>query len=120
MIKYFDAMSAGNVDEVRTLFTPEAMPSETTLSAFNKLFGMGMIKYEDIKLKTLNQTSTDAKVQIVDVTIRVTAGDQTVTQKLSKIYSSTNITIKLKKVNGVWLIDQKGWPGNFSIPSSPG
>jgi hypothetical protein len=120
VVQYFDALSSGDTAMVKTLFTPETVPDDATLQMLSQLFGAGMIKYENVKCKTLSETATDAEVQLEDVTIIVSMGGQSVKQKLSDTGMVTG-TIKLKNVNGAWLINQKGnFPGGMDIPALPG
>ncbi len=119
IVQYFDALSAGDVDTIKSLFTPEAVPDDATLQMLSQLFGGGMIKYEDVKCKTLSETATDAEVELEDVTIIVSMGGESVKQKLSDSGMAFG-TIKLKNVNGAWLINQKGnFPGGVDLPAFP-
>lgn len=119
VLKYFEAISAGDANTIKTLFTPEAMPDQATLDVVSKYLGAGALKYEDIKLKTLSQTATDAQVQLLDFTVTVNSGGQHVSQKMSSLGTTAKMVIGLKNVNGAWLINQRGqMPSNFTVPGS--
>ncbi len=121
VLKYFDALSTGDITLLKTLFTPEAAPDQPTLDIISKYTGTGAIKYEDVKLKTLEQNATEATVQLVDFTVKVKSGDQVASQKMSSLMSTAKLVVKLKCVNGAWLLNQKGeLPSNFTAPGTGG
>ena len=116
---YFDALSAGDTQGIKAAFTTENAPDQAVLEIMEQLLGQGSIKYEDVKLETLSETGTDAEVKLVDFTVVVSMGGQTVRQKMSDLGMPAG-TIKMKNVNGVWLINQKGDVSGMEIPSMPG
>ena len=121
VLKYFDALSTGDITMLKTLFTPEAAPDQASLDMFAKYLATVAVKYEDVKLKTLEQNTTDATVQLVDFTIKVKSGDQVATQKMSSLMSTAKLVVHLKCINGAWVFDQKGeLPSNFTAPGTGG
>lgn len=121
VLKYFDAISAGDVEALKSMYSPETMPPQASLDMIGQLFGTGMIKYEDIKLKTIKETATDAEVQLLDARITVTVGGQKTSSNVSDGLDPGQAIFKLKMVNGYWLIYQDGQsPVDLDIPAFPG
>jgi hypothetical protein len=107
VLKYFESLGRGDINAFVSCFTQQAAPDQAALAAIDKALSTGKFKYEDIKLKTLNQTATDAEVQIKDFTVNASAGGQTVKMKMSKLMSGSQIKLKLVNSNGAWLINSK-------------
>jgi flagellar basal body-associated protein FliL len=107
VMKYFQSLSDGDMNAFTACFTQQAAPDEKTIGALQKNLSSGTFKYENIKLKTLNQTASDAEVQIRDFTVNASANGQTVKMKMSEIMSGSLIKLKLVNTNGTWLIDTK-------------
>ena len=121
LLKYFDAISAGDVEALKSMYSPESMPAQASLDMIAQLFGTGMIKYEDIKLKTIKETAMDAEVQLLDARITVTVGGQKTSNKVSDYADPKQAVFKLKLVNGYWLIYQDGKsPVDINIPAFSG
>jgi flagellar basal body-associated protein FliL len=108
ILKYFESVAAGDMNAVASCFTAEAQPDQAVVDTLQKARSAGTFTYEDIKLKTLSETATDAEVQIKDFTVKASGGGQTVKMKMSEILSgSMMITYKLVNSNGTWLINTK-------------
>jgi len=121
VLKYFEALSTGDTTTLKSLFTPEAAPDQASLDILSKYLATVAVKYEDIKLKTLEKSATDATVQLLDLTAKVKSGDQVASQKMSSLMSTAKLVVHLKYVNGAWLFDQKSeLPGNLTTPGTGG
>ncbi len=121
VLKYFDAISAGDVGALKSMYTPETVPPQASLDMIGQLFGTGMIKYEDIKLKTIKETATDAEVQLLDARVTVSVGGQKTSTNVSDSVDPGKAVFKLKMVNGYWLMYQDGQsPVDLEIPAFPG
>ena len=121
VLKYFEALSTGDTTTLKSLFTPEAAPDQASLDTLAKYLATVAVKYEDVKLKTLEQNPTDATVQLVDFTVKVKSGDQVASQKMSSLMSTAKLVVHLKCVNGTWVFDQKSaLPSNLTTPGTTG
>lgn len=103
--RYFEILPGGDTAAIKALFAPDAQPSDTNLGALKMAGSMGAgIEYENPRMKTLREGSTEATVQLVDLTIAVSMAGRSVKQNLSMFAGGAKVVIPLKKVNGRWLL----------------
>lgn len=122
VMKYFDAISSGDVATLKTVFASGSQMDEARLKMMGTMFAGGIIKYQDVKLNTLSESATDATVQLDDAIISISLGGQSIKQKISSMYAKGSITFALKNQNGRWVMLNTGnlTPGMPSVPDMPG
>jgi len=112
--KYFEILPSGDVAAIKALFTPDAQPSDANLQLLSKMNSYGAkVEYTDPKLKTISQNATEAQVQLVDITVAVSMGGQSVRKNISDYMGGKEMLINLKNINGQWLMNAQ----NSSLPS---
>ena len=114
VVKYFQVLPSGDLNAIKALFAPDSQPSDTYLQMLSKANSYGAkIEYLNPQVKTVSQNATDAQVQLLDVTISVSMGGQSVQRKLSQFSGGKEMLVNLKNVNGQWLMEA----ANSSLPS---
>lgn len=117
---YFEALSSGDTSAVPAMFTTENRPSEMELRIVAAMFGNGALKIKEVKTGVVSQTTTDAEVEVTDMTMSMAGRDI----KMSEMGARSAFKCKLKKVGGKWLIDQGGTmplaptPGQMQNPTT--
>lgn len=105
VIKLFETLPSGNAEAIKGLYAPDSQPTAAQLSALSAQMATAPgAKIGGVKVKTLTQTPTDATVQILDYTVTVTAGGQSIKMNMSSVLSGVKFVMQVKKVNGEWLL----------------
>lgn len=120
--QYLIAEASGDVNTVKSLFTAVNTPTDAQLNAIASAASLADYEYIDIKLKTLEESATRAKVEILDYTFSASAGSQEIKFKLSDLKpSEMKVSLDLAKVDGKWLIDEKikSNPTNLQVQPNP-
>lgn len=126
VLNYFKALQSGDTAAIKSLYAPGAQPDDLALQLATTMYSSGILKLSDFKLKTLNQTATDATVQVEDATVSVGIAGQSIKQPLSSFNGNRVMAFKLRDVNGKWFIVSDASmnlvpsiPGAPTAPSNP-
>jgi ketosteroid isomerase-like protein len=115
--KYFEALSTGDVAALKSLYTPEAVPPDASLAIIEQLYASGTIKYENLKLETVDETASDAQVRVLDGDLVVTLAGQDQRVKLSEMMAAGVISFKLRQADGNWYVYEGGEMPSINLPS---
>lgn len=131
--KYLNAAIKGDSDTVASLHAPDTQPAASDLaniSFYKGLDGIAKMNYSDVQVKEVKSTSNEMEVEFVDVKMTIEASGIKESMTLKELKEIPGFvageTIKLKKVDGKWLIGQSGIvdpfamqiDSSFTVPSS--
>jgi len=101
---YFDAISSGNVENVKSCFVPESQPNDAKLASTLSVISRSNVKMEP-KTKLVSENKSEARVKIVDIKLSASAGGREFSFELSKFGNLLeNAIVHLRKQGGRWLI----------------
>lgn len=113
VVKYYEALSSGDMQTLYSLMTPESRPTGLNEQMLNALYGKGSIKFTDLKTSLVSENGSEAQVKITDAQVEV-MGQKV---KLSQLGSLGGTAMTLKMVNGQWLVVNGA--GSVSFPGAP-
>ncbi len=126
VVEYFDALSSGNAEAVKSACAPDGQPGDDELAALQSIRAVGgSVAYKDIQMVTLTETPSEATVQVNDATISFSIGGQSFNVKLSSYGNTSKLVLTLKNVNGKWLVvapkqgnlyNPTGGTGTITVP----
>lgn len=120
--KYFNAVESGDAATVASLHAPDMQPDPAALAEISARAGMPGKKFSSILLIKLSETPGEMEVEISDAVMSYDLLGKEQKTQISKLTRSSSgramvSRVKLRNVNGTWLINQREIAQPFEITS---
>lgn len=116
VLAYFEAVSDGDVEKIESLFTEDARPTREEFEELETMLKIAPFEIKDVKLKTIDETASEARVSVQDFTISAYGQSMSMSQMG---YTGDLMVIQLRNVSGQWLIDRPMGTTPYEIPVYP-
>lgn len=120
VVKYLNAVGSGDAQTVASLHATGMQPSQETLNAISLLGSMMKLSYSGLRTEAVTGGSEEMEVKITAATLDIDVGGNKKSVTLEDMKKAFGdgfkaVSVKLKKQNGQWMVNQQELIDPFAI-----